>query len=341
MPTCSPTSAAAMAWLGEHELAVAAGRDALRLAPHHPEWYAAFAGIALFAARNLRRGHRRRWPRHRRRSATLRPSSPPPMRTSAGRSVAGPPIGRPSSATTAASWRAACFPEGMGCIDWLLAMDPFRLAADARALSRRAAQGRVRMTGAHRALATVRGRWNVGYRDDGRTGAALPPRRGPGAGDGASGRSRCRCSCRPCRRSRQDFGVSAATAQLVFSLSAFSIAVSMLFYGPISDRFGRRPALIGGLVVYLAGSVMCAVAPTIAVLIVGRIVQAAGGCAGIVLTPRDRPRSLQPRPLGDACWPTSPWRWSRHRWWRRRWAACSPTSPAGARCSSPARRWGC
>lgn len=81
-----------------------------------------------------------------------------------------------------------------------------------------------------------------------------------------------------------DFAVSAATAQLVFSLSAFSIAVSTLFYGPISDRVGRRPALIGGLVVYLAGSVLCAVAPTISVLIVGRIVQAAGGCAGIVLT---------------------------------------------------------
>lgn len=80
------------------------------------------------------------------------------------------------------------------------------------------------------------------------------------------------------------FGVSAATAQLVFSLSAFAIAVSTLFYGPISDRVGRRPALIGGLVLYLIGSVICAVAPTVTVLIVGRIVQAAGGCAGIVLT---------------------------------------------------------
>jgi MFS transporter, DHA1 family, multidrug resistance protein len=79
------------------------------------------------------------------------------------------------------------------------------------------------------------------------------------------------------------FGVSAASAQLVFSLSAFSIAISTLFYGPISDRVGRRPALIGGLLVYLAGSILCAAAPSIAVLIVGRIVQAAGGCAGIVL----------------------------------------------------------
>ena len=80
------------------------------------------------------------------------------------------------------------------------------------------------------------------------------------------------------------FGVNAATAQLVFSLSAFAIAISMLVYGPVSDRLGRRPALIGGLAVYLAGSVLCAVAPTIWVLILGRIIQAAGGCAGLVLT---------------------------------------------------------
>ncbi len=40
-----------MAWIGDHDLAVETGRNALRLAPHHPEWYAAFVGIALFAAR--------------------------------------------------------------------------------------------------------------------------------------------------------------------------------------------------------------------------------------------------------------------------------------------------
>ena len=57
---------------------------------------------------------------------------------------------------------------------------------------------------------------------------------------------------------QEDFGVGAATAQLAFSLSAFAIAVATLFYGPISDRVGRRPALIGGLVVYLAGSLLCA-----------------------------------------------------------------------------------
>ena len=62
---------------------------------------------------------------------------------------------------------------------------------------------------------------------------------------------------------QEDFGVRAATAQLAFSLSAFAIAVATLFYGPISDRLGRRPALIGGLAVYLLGSLICWLAPSI------------------------------------------------------------------------------
>ena len=83
---------------------------------------------------------------------------------------------------------------------------------------------------------------------------------------------------------QDEFAVSSATAQLTLSLSAFSIAVAMLAFGPLSDRFGRRPAMIGGLVVYLLGSIVCAARLSIGTLILGRIVQAAGGCAGLVLT---------------------------------------------------------
>lgn len=83
---------------------------------------------------------------------------------------------------------------------------------------------------------------------------------------------------------QHEFGVRAGTAQLAFSLSAFAIAVATLFYGPLSDRFGRKPALLGGLLVYLGGSLLCALATTIELLILGRIVQAAGGCAGMVLS---------------------------------------------------------
>jgi DHA1 family bicyclomycin/chloramphenicol resistance-like MFS transporter len=79
------------------------------------------------------------------------------------------------------------------------------------------------------------------------------------------------------------FAVSPGTAQLTFSLSTFAMAVATLGYGPVSDRLGRKPVVVGGLVVFLAGSLVCAAAPSIGWLIFGRIVQAAGGAAGFVL----------------------------------------------------------
>ncbi len=80
------------------------------------------------------------------------------------------------------------------------------------------------------------------------------------------------------------FTVSAAQAQLVLSVSLAAIAFSTLFYGPASDRFGRRPVMLVGLAIFLFGSIICAVAPSIGILIVGRVVQAVGGAAGMVLS---------------------------------------------------------
>ena len=79
------------------------------------------------------------------------------------------------------------------------------------------------------------------------------------------------------------FQVSTAEAQLTLSLSMISIAVSTLAYGPLSDRYGRRPVLLVGFGIFLAGTLMCVFAPTIWTLIAGRVVQAAGGAAGLVL----------------------------------------------------------
>ena len=81
-----------------------------------------------------------------------------------------------------------------------------------------------------------------------------------------------------------DLEVSGTVAQLVFSLSAAAIAVSMLVYGPLSDRFGRRPTLVAGLILYLIGSLVSTFAPGIAVLILGRTIQAIGGAAPLALT---------------------------------------------------------
>jgi DHA1 family bicyclomycin/chloramphenicol resistance-like MFS transporter len=79
------------------------------------------------------------------------------------------------------------------------------------------------------------------------------------------------------------FGVSTGTAQLALSLSILANAVANLAYGPLSDRFGRRPVLLVGLVAFVVGSLVCALAPTIHLLVVGRIVQSVGGAAGMVL----------------------------------------------------------
>jgi DHA1 family bicyclomycin/chloramphenicol resistance-like MFS transporter len=80
------------------------------------------------------------------------------------------------------------------------------------------------------------------------------------------------------------FGVTPGTAQLALSLSMFGIAFATLAYGPLSDRFGRRPALIGGMATLIAGCLVCAFAPDITTLIVGRVLQAAGGASGMVVT---------------------------------------------------------
>jgi MFS transporter, DHA1 family, multidrug resistance protein len=82
---------------------------------------------------------------------------------------------------------------------------------------------------------------------------------------------------------QRGFAVSTGVAQLALSLSILANAFATLSYGPLSDRFGRRPAVLAGLGLFVVGSVMCALAPTIDLLIVGRVVQAAGGAAGMVM----------------------------------------------------------
>lgn len=83
---------------------------------------------------------------------------------------------------------------------------------------------------------------------------------------------------------QRSFGSSQSFVQLTLSLSMVAIAVSTLFYGPLSDRFGRKPVLVGGMALFLAGSLLSTFAPSVTLLIVGRVAQAAGGAAGMVLS---------------------------------------------------------
>jgi DHA1 family bicyclomycin/chloramphenicol resistance-like MFS transporter len=79
------------------------------------------------------------------------------------------------------------------------------------------------------------------------------------------------------------FGAPAASVQLTVSAFLIGIAIGQAFYGPLSDRFGRKPPLYGGLILYTVASVACAHAPTVETMIALRFLQAAGGCAGIVI----------------------------------------------------------
>ena len=60
-------------------------------------------------------------------------------------------------------------------------------------------------------------------------------------------------------------------------------AVSMLVCGPLADRYGRRPVLIGGMALYLVATVACALADSGGMLIAARLLQALGGCCGTVV----------------------------------------------------------
>ncbi|MGP5712360.1 multidrug effflux MFS transporter [Vreelandella alkaliphila] len=71
--------------------------------------------------------------------------------------------------------------------------------------------------------------------------------------------------------------------QLTLSLYMAGFALAQLVCGPISDRFGRRPVMIAGLSLFLAASLLCAWAPSVEWLLVGRFLQAFGGAAGPVL----------------------------------------------------------
>jgi DHA1 family bicyclomycin/chloramphenicol resistance-like MFS transporter len=79
------------------------------------------------------------------------------------------------------------------------------------------------------------------------------------------------------------FAVTPGIVQLTLSLSILANALANLAYGPLSDHFGRRPVLLVGLAAFIAGSLGCALASSIELLIVARIVQSVGGAAGMVL----------------------------------------------------------
>ncbi len=79
------------------------------------------------------------------------------------------------------------------------------------------------------------------------------------------------------------FGAAPGAAQATIASFLAGMAIGQLFWGPASDRFGRRPPLILGVAVFFVASLVCALSPSLPVLIGARFVQALGGAVGQVV----------------------------------------------------------
>ncbi|MFJ4694804.1 multidrug effflux MFS transporter [Streptomyces sp. NPDC088766] len=75
----------------------------------------------------------------------------------------------------------------------------------------------------------------------------------------------------------------AATVQLTLTACLAGMALGQLLVGPMSDRWGRRRPLLVGLAVYVVATALCALAPTVELLVAFRLAQGLAGAAGIVI----------------------------------------------------------
>ena len=81
----------------------------------------------------------------------------------------------------------------------------------------------------------------------------------------------------------KDFNVNLAAVQLSLASFLIGIALGQIFYGPLTDRYGRKKPLYFGLFLYGIASFMCATTQNIESLIIFRFIQALGSCAGMVI----------------------------------------------------------
>ena len=82
----------------------------------------------------------------------------------------------------------------------------------------------------------------------------------------------------------RDLAVPMATAQALVSLAFVFIAIATLVYGPLSDRYGRRPIILLGTALFCIGSLAAAFAPGVGWLLAARCLQSAGSAAALSLT---------------------------------------------------------
>src|SRR5882672_2692453 len=78
--------------------------------------------------------------------------------------------------------------------------------------------------------------------------------------------------------------VSSAAVTSAITVYLAILALGQLIVGPLSDRFGRRPLILIGFCLFVAGTIGCAFARDLSDLLIGRSIQASGGCAAFVLS---------------------------------------------------------
>ncbi|WP_426513885.1 multidrug effflux MFS transporter [Dactylosporangium sp. McL0621] len=81
----------------------------------------------------------------------------------------------------------------------------------------------------------------------------------------------------------RDLHTSAPVVQLSLTVFVVGLALGQVVAGPLSDTWGRRRPLLGGLLLYVTGSLCCAVAPTAGLLVAARALESLGAAAGVVL----------------------------------------------------------
>jgi DHA1 family bicyclomycin/chloramphenicol resistance-like MFS transporter len=82
---------------------------------------------------------------------------------------------------------------------------------------------------------------------------------------------------------REALRATDAQAQLTLSAFIVGFGAAQLVYGPLSDRFGRRPVLLSGLALFMVGSIAAMLAPSIETLVAARLLQGVGACSGPVI----------------------------------------------------------
>ncbi|MGB1010870.1 MAG: multidrug effflux MFS transporter [Thiolinea sp.] len=82
----------------------------------------------------------------------------------------------------------------------------------------------------------------------------------------------------------RDFATDYGSIQLMLTAYLIATGLAQLVLGALSDQFGRRPVMLAGLIIFTLGSLLCALAESLEVLLIGRFIQGVGGAAGLALS---------------------------------------------------------